>query len=70
MLTAKLSHKHLQHLEIAKLLMANGADPKVKDADGWSCLDEAVSQVCSLLNMNSIQLGRCNAGCSFARPIN
>lgn len=45
MLTVKLSHKHLQHLEIAKTLLANGADAKIKDLDGWSCLDEAISQV-------------------------
>ena len=44
MLAVKLSHTHLDYIEIVKNLMWNDADPKVKDLNGWSCLDEAVCQ--------------------------
>ena len=45
MLAIKLSYKNIEYLEIAKCLISYGADPRVKDENGWSCLDEAVCQV-------------------------
>ena len=45
MLAVKLSYRHIDYIEIASCLISYGADPSVKDANGWSCLDEAVSQV-------------------------
>jgi len=44
LLAVKLSHSHLDYLEIIKYMLQNGADPKVKDSNGWSCLDDAVCQ--------------------------
>lgn len=46
MLATKLSYKHLDYFPIVKTLLAHGADPKIKDPNGWSCLDEVVCQVC------------------------
>jgi ankyrin repeat domain-containing protein 13 len=45
MLTCKLSHTNLDYIDIVKLFLNAGADPLIKNEDGWSCLDEAVSQV-------------------------
>jgi ankyrin repeat protein len=45
MLATKLSYRNPQYLEVVKCLLSYGADPKIKDGSGWSCLDEAVSQV-------------------------
>jgi len=45
MLATKLSYKHLDYFPIVKTLLAHGADPKIKDPNGWSCLDEVVCQV-------------------------
>ncbi len=45
MLAVKLSHHHIDYIEIANCLISYGADPSAKDGNGWSCLDEAVSQV-------------------------
>lgn len=44
MLSIKLSHTHLDYIEIIKFLLSIGADPKIRDLNGWSCLDEAVCQ--------------------------
>ena len=44
MLAVKLSHRHIDYIEIANCLISYGADPSAKDGNGWSCLDEAVSQ--------------------------
>jgi hypothetical protein len=44
MLATKLSYKHLDYFPIVKTLLAHGADPKIKDPNGWSCLDEVVCQ--------------------------
>lgn len=44
MLATKLSYRHLDYFPIVKALLAHGADPKIKDPNGWSCLDEVVCQ--------------------------
>jgi hypothetical protein len=43
-LAVKMAYRHLTYREIIKLLLKNGANPKIKDADGWTCIDEAVAQ--------------------------
>ena len=41
LLAAKLSYKNTEYIRIAALLLHHGANPRVKDADGWSIIDEA-----------------------------
>ena len=41
LLAAKLSYKNNDYIRIAALLLKHGANPRVKDADGWSIIDEA-----------------------------
>jgi ankyrin repeat protein len=43
-LAIKLSHFAPDFYSIIRLLLSKGADPKQKDAYGWSALDEAVSK--------------------------
>jgi len=45
MLAAKLSYRHVEYFELIQILLENGADPRIRDINGWSCMDEAVSQV-------------------------
>jgi len=45
MLATKLSYRHLDYFELIQILLENGANPRIRDINGWSCLDEAVSQV-------------------------
>jgi hypothetical protein len=42
MLALKLSHESACYYTIARLLLAHGADIKLRDGNGWSPLDEAV----------------------------
>jgi len=44
MLATKLSYRHTDYFEVIQILLENGADPRIRDVNGWSCLDEAVSQ--------------------------
>jgi len=44
MLAAKLSYRHVEYFELIQILLENGADPRIRDINGWSCMDEAVSQ--------------------------
>lgn len=44
-LTSKLAYRHLDYFEIAEILLEKGADAKIRDRSGWSCVDEAVGQV-------------------------
>lgn len=43
-LATKLSHLSPNFYSIIRMLLSKGADPKGKDAYGWSALDEAVSK--------------------------
>ena len=44
-LASKLAHSHENYKEIIKCLLFYGANPNTRDFNGWSVLDEAVSQV-------------------------
>lgn len=45
MLLIKLSKRNTNYVEMTRRLLQKGADPKIKDSDGWSCMEEAISQV-------------------------
>ncbi|CAG9327265.1 unnamed protein product [Blepharisma stoltei] len=44
MLAVKLCKNSSEYLAIVEMLADSGADLHIKDANGWSCVDEAVSQ--------------------------
>ena len=43
MLAVKLSYKSIEYVDIVKLLLYNGADPSIKDNNGWSAIEETVA---------------------------
>lgn len=45
MLAIKLSYTSAEYFEIIKLLLIHGADPSVKDSNGWSPIEESVAQM-------------------------
>jgi ankyrin repeat protein len=49
LLAAKLSYKETEYIRIAALLMHHGANTRVKDADGWTIIDEATEKQNGLL---------------------
>ena len=48
-LAAKLSYNNEDYIRIVELLLANGANPRVKDGDGWTIIDEASEKSNTLL---------------------
>ena len=44
-LTVKLSRSNSNYFKIAKILLTYGANPKIRDKNGWSPMEEAVCQV-------------------------
>lgn len=42
LLTSKLCRQDAQYLKLVNFLIKQGANPKLKDKDGWSVLDEAI----------------------------
>ena len=45
LLAMKLAHSHQNYTDIIKCLLYYGAIPSIRDLNGWSALDEAISQV-------------------------
>ena len=43
LLAGKLSKKDAEYLKVCRLLLFHGASTRVKDAEGWSIIEEAVS---------------------------
>ena len=44
MLTVKLSHMSKDYVNLARILLKNGANPRSRDREGWSILDEAIEK--------------------------
>ncbi len=42
-LAIKLSYKSPDYFEILRLLLTYGADPRIKDYNGWSPIEESVA---------------------------
>lgn len=45
LLAVKMAHKNEEFQNVIKNILRAGGNPKIKDVNGWTPLDEAVTQV-------------------------
>jgi hypothetical protein len=43
MLAVKLNHLSTEYGRLARVFLENGAQPKVRDSDGWTVMDQAIN---------------------------
>lgn len=55
-MAVKLAHKNEAFQDVIKNILKAGGNPKIKDSNGWTPLDESITQVILKQNLFFINL--------------